>query len=238
MTVRCFLARCCGAKRRRLRISRSSSRAFAVRGSRERFFVFAGKAGVVLRLTLEVTGHGADHEQRLWNDNNIHLRHVPVRRETGDMVFSVVHPERHGQYRGQKDIRPGWVPGIDTGQIRSTPLALGAGERERKSFAQSARHQGATRGGSFLKLGPFSLQRVDSRVRGEMTTVMEDPKFDYLAPQMLADGRVLYFVARISHSRAASSAHDSLKFSRCCFPFRLLYVFFQIYEFILGGFLP
>src|SRR5437868_13988198 len=39
---------------------------------------------------LEVGLPGAE-ERRVWNDNRMQIRHVSVSRDTGDMVFSILH---------------------------------------------------------------------------------------------------------------------------------------------------
>ena len=178
---------------------------------------------------LEVTGNGAD-EQRLWNDNNLQLRHVSVSRDTGDMVFSVVHQNGTANIgvktRGQGgfkeltegdsfDTAPRWVPG-EGAKIVFQSAGIGRNAR-----------------GQFLKLGPFSLQQLDGE-RGEMTTVLEDPKFDYLAPQILSDGRMFYI-------RRPYLAHESLHpltvlKDVVLFPFRLLYAIFQFLNFFSSAF--
>jgi hypothetical protein len=178
---------------------------------------------------LEVTGGGAD-EQRLWNDNHIQVRHVSVSRETGDLVFSVVHQngtanigiKNHGQGGFKEmtegdsfDTAPRWVPGDGT-KIVFQSAGIGRNAR-----------------GQFLKLGPFSLQQLDAE-RGEMSTILEDSKFDYLAPQVLADGR-MFFIRRpyVAHERL----HPLMMLKdTVLFPFRLLYAIFQFLNFFSAAF--
>jgi hypothetical protein len=178
---------------------------------------------------LEVTGNGAD-EQRLWNDNNLQLRHVSVSRDTGDMVFSVVHQngtanigvKSHGQGGFKEltegdsfDTAPRWVPREGT-KIVFQSAGIGRNAR-----------------GQFLKLGPFSLQQLDAE-RGEMTAVLEDPKFDFLAPQILADGR-MYYIRRPYHAHERLHPLTVLK-DTVLFPFRLLYAVFQFLNFFSSAF--
>jgi len=191
-------------------------------------FLYSLESGS-MSVLLEVTGNGAD-EQRLWNDNNIHLRYVSVSRESGDMVFSVVHQngtanigvKSHGQGGFKEltegdsfDTAPRWVPGEGT-KIVFQSAGIGRNAR-----------------GQFLKLGPFSLQELDPE-RGEMTTILEDPKFDYLAPQVLADGRVFFirrpFVA-LDHFHPLTVLKDTV-----LFPFRLLYAIFHFLNFFSAAF--
>jgi hypothetical protein len=176
-----------------------------------------------------VKDNGAD-EQRLWNDNNIQLRHVSVSRETGDMVFSVLHQngtanigvKTHGQGGFKEltegdsfDTAPRWVPG-ETTKIVFQSAGIGRNQR-----------------GRFSKLGPFSIQEFDGE-RGELTTILEDSKFDYLAPQILADGRMFYI-------RRPYAAHERFNFFTMLkdivlFPFRVLFAIFQFLNFFTAAF--
>ncbi len=178
---------------------------------------------------LEVTENGAD-EKRLWNDNNIQLRHVSVSRETGDMVFSVIHQngtanigvKHHGQGGFKEltegdsfDTAPRWVPGEGT-KIVFQSAGIGRNFR-----------------GQFLKLGAFNIQQLDAE-RGEMTTVLDDPHFDYLAPHVLADGRMFY-IRRPYTAHARLNPLTVLK-DIVLFPFRLLYAIFQFLNFFSAAF--
>src|SRR6185437_8959574 len=114
--------------------------------------VYSLESGSLCAL-LEVTHLGAE-EQRLWNDNQTRIRHVSVSRETGDMVFSVLHQngtanigvKMHGQ-RGFKeltegdsfDTAPRWVPG-GAGKIVFQSAGIGRNAR-----------------GQFAQFGPFSI---------------------------------------------------------------------------------
>jgi hypothetical protein len=191
-------------------------------------FLYSLESGSLCAL-LEVTGNGAD-EQRLWNDNNIQLRHVSLSRESGDMVFSVLHQngtanigvKAQGQGGFKEltegdsfDTAPRWVPG---GGTKIVFQSAGIGRNAR---------------GQFLKLGPFSIQQLDPE-RGEMTTVLEDPKFDYLAPQVLADGRMFYI--RRPHAAHASLNPFTMLKDIVLFPFRLLFAIFQFLNFFSAAF--
>lgn len=198
-------------------------------GSRETgALVYSIESGSLCAL-LEVTQMGAD-ERRLWNDSNTQIRHVSVSRQTGDMVFSVLHQNGtanigvkiHGQGGFKEltegdsfDTAPRWVPG-----------------EGKKIIFQSA-GIGRNARGQFAKLGPFSLQELDEE-RGEMNTILEDSKFDYLAPQMLADGRLFYI-------RRPYAEHERIQPLRVAkdvvlFPFRLLYAVFQFLNFFSAAF--
>ncbi len=173
---------------------------------------------------LEVSQLGAE-ERRLWNDNRTQIRHVSLSRATGNLVFSVLHQNGNanigvkiageGGYKeltegDSFDTAPRWVPGSETKIIFQS---AGVGRNER---------------GQFAALGPFSLQQLDTET-GEMTTLLEDPKFDYLAPQMLADGRLLYIRRPWSGQQRVNPLH--LLKDAVLFPFRLAYAMFQFLNF-------
>jgi hypothetical protein len=178
---------------------------------------------------LEVSGLGAE-ERRLWNDNRTQLRHVSISRATGNLVFSVLHQNGtanigvkiagEGGYKeltegDSFDTAPRWVPGQETKIVFQS---AGVGRNER---------------GQFAALGPFSLQQLDTET-GEMTTLLEDPHFDYLAPQMLADDRLLYIRRPWSGQRSVNPFH--LLKDAVLFPFRLLYAVFQFLNFFSAMF--
>ncbi len=178
---------------------------------------------------LEVTQLGAD-ERRLWNDNRTQIRHVSVSRANGDMVFSVLHDngtanigvKMHGQGGFKEltegdsfDTAPRWLPG-DGNKIVFQSAGVGRNQR-----------------GQFWKLGPFSLQQLDAE-KGDMTTVLEDSRYDFLAPQMHADGRLFYIrrpYAEHERVKPLTIAKDVV-----LFPFRLLYAFFQFLNFFSSAF--
>jgi hypothetical protein len=178
---------------------------------------------------LEVAQLGAE-ERRLWNDNRTQLRHVSVSRETGDMVFSVLH-ENGTANIGVKLNGEGGVKELTEGDSFDTAPKWLSGT-ERKIIFQSA-GIGRNREGQFLALGPFSLQQLDTGT-GEMTTLLEDRRYDYLAPQVLADGGLLFI-------RRPYSEHERIHPLRVLkdvvlFPFRLLYAVFQFLNFFSKAF--
>ena len=173
---------------------------------------------------LQVEQLGAE-ERRLWNDNRTQIRHVSVSRETGDMVFSILH-ENGTANVGVKMAGEGGVKELTEGDSFDTaPRWLpGSG---RKIIFQSA-GIGRNREGHFLALGPFTIQLLDPEV-GEMKTLLEARQYDHLAPQGLPDGSLLYI-------RRPYSQHDRLHPLRALkdiilFPFRLLYAIFQYLNF-------
>lgn len=193
-------------------------------GAREaRGLVYSLESGSLCAL-LEVSQLGGE-ERRLWNDNRTQIRHVSVSRSTGDMVFSVLHEngtanigvKMHGESGIKEltegdsfDTAPRWLPGAG------------------RNIAFQSAGIGRNRQGRFLTLGPFSIQRLHVEA-GELTTLLEDPQYDYLAPQVLADGRLFYI-------RRPYAEHERIHPLRTLkvaflFPFRLLYAIVQYLNF-------
>lgn len=177
---------------------------------------------------LEVTQLGAD-ERRLWNDNRTRIRHVSISRETGNLVFSVLHENGtanigvktagEGGYKeltegDSFDTAPRWVPG----QTKIVFQSAGIGRNEH---------------GQFAALGPFILQELDAETL-QLTTLLENPKFDYLAPQMLADGRLFYIRRPYQEHQRFGPLH-MLK-DAALFPFRLAFAIFQFLNFFSAMF--
>jgi hypothetical protein len=113
------------------------------------------------------------------------------------------------------DTAPRWVPGQAT-----------------KIVFQSA-GIGRNQHGQFAALSPFGLQQLDAET-GELTTLLENPKFDFLAPQMLADGRLFYIRRNYEEHQRFSPLH-AIK-DAALFPFRLGFAIFQFLNFFSAMF--
>jgi hypothetical protein len=173
---------------------------------------------------LEVQQLGAE-EKRLWNDNRTRIRHVTVSRDRGDLAFSILH-ENNTANLGVKLHGEGGVKELTEGDSFDTaPRWVPGGGR--KLVFQSA-GIGRNRAGHFLAIGPFGIQLLDADA-GEMTTLLEDPQYDYLAPQMLPDGSLLY-IRRPYSGRERLHPWRILK-DTLLMPFRLLYAVFQYLNF-------
>lgn len=185
--------------------------------------VYSLESGSLCAL-LEAGQLGAE-ERRLWNDNRMRIRHVAVSRQTGDMAMSVLHENgtanigvRLNDESGIKeltegdsfDTAPHWLPG-----------------EGRKIIFQSA-GIGRNREGHFLAMGPFSIQQLNADT-GDMETLVEDGKYDYLAPKFGNDGK-MFFIQR--PHREHERMHPLRVVKDCfLFPFRLLYAIFQFLNF-------
>jgi hypothetical protein len=112
------------------------------------------------------------------------------------------------------DVAPRWVPGQDR-QIVYQSAGLG-------------RTAEGARGG----VGPFSIQKIDLR-KGELETLAEDPRFDFLGPQIGGDG-ALYYIKRPYSGAPGGEASVSIVrtlLDAILFPFRLLVALFQFLNF-------
>ncbi|HWF18185.1 MAG TPA: hypothetical protein VG754_02915 [Verrucomicrobiae bacterium] len=173
---------------------------------------------------LEAGELGAD-ERRLWNDNRTRIRHLSISRQTGDLAFGVLHENGtaniglrlHGESGVKEltegdsfDTAPHWVPG-----------------EGRKLVFQSA-GIGRNREGHFLALGAFSIQQLDIEA-GDMTTLLEEQKYDHLAPQFLEDGTLLYIRRPYTLNEGMHPLRTMKDFF--LFPFRLLFAVFQFLNF-------
>jgi hypothetical protein len=178
---------------------------------------------------LELAQSGAE-EKRLWNDNRTRIRYVTISRDRGDLVFSILH-ENGTANLGVKLGGEGGVSELTEGDSFDTAPRWAPGEG-RKIVFQSA-GIGRNRHGQFLVLGSFGIQQLDMD-SGQMTTVLEDPKYDFLAPQMLADGS-LFYIRRPYSGNEGISAWRSMK-DVVLLPFRLVYAVFQFLNFFSAMF--
>jgi hypothetical protein len=178
---------------------------------------------------LQVTDLGAE-EKRLWNDNRIQIRHVSTSRATGDMVFSVVHQNGTANV-GVRLLGESGVKELTEGDSFDTAPRWQPGPGRRILYQSAG--IGRNREGHFLAFGAFSIQQLDIDT-GELTTVLEDPRFDYLAPQDLPDGGLLY----IRRPYSAGERMHPLRALKdvVLFPFRLLYAVFQFLNFFSAAF--
>jgi hypothetical protein len=185
--------------------------------------VYSLESGSLCAL-LELTQFGVQ-EQRVWNDNRTQLRHVSVSRDTGNMVFSILHQNGTANI-GVKMAGEGGIKELTEGDSFDTAPRWAPGE-SRKILFQSA-GIGRNREGHFLAFGPFNIQQLDPDA-GEMITLLESPHHDYLAPQGLKDGSLLY-IRRPYEPRERVHPIRALK-NFILFPFRLLYAFLQYLNF-------
>jgi hypothetical protein len=185
--------------------------------------VYSLESGSLCAL-LEVEQLGSE-ERRVWNDNRTQIRHVSVSRKTGNMVFSILHQNGTANI-GVKLADEGGVKELTEGDSFDTAPRWLPGEGLKIVFQSAG--IGRNREGHFLAFGPFNIQQLDAEA-GELSTILEDKHFDYLAPQGLEDGSLLY-IRRPYQPHERFHPLRALK-SIILFPFRLLYAIVQYLNF-------
>ena len=164
-------------------------------------------------------------ERRLWNDNRTCVRHIALARATGDMVFSLLHQNGTANLGVRLNGESGFKELTEGDSFDTAPRWRM--DDPQKIIFQSA-GIGRNREGHFLAFGPFSIQQLDPAA-GEMTTLVEDPQYDFLAPHCLPDGRLLY-IRREYTDREKFDLLRTLK-DGVLLPFRLAYAVFQFLNF-------
>jgi hypothetical protein len=169
-------------------------------------------------------------ERRLWNDNRTRIRHVTVSRPAGDLAFAVLHENGTAniglKFNGESGVRE-----VTEGDSFDTAPHWVSGEGQRIVFQSAG--IGRNREGNFLALGPFSILQVDL-ASGEMTTLSEDKRYDYLAPQFRADGTLLC-IRRPYTLQERMNPVTTLK-DFFMLPLRLLFALFQFLNFFTALF--
>src|SRR5580658_5581557 len=156
-------------------------------GGREKGgLIYSLESGSLCAL-LEAAELGAE-EKRLWNDNRMRLRHLAVSRATGDLVCAILH-ENGTANIGLKLNGESGVREVTEGDSFDTAPHWVPGEGQKIVFQSAG--VGRNREGHFMALAPFSIQQLDV-ASGDMTTLVEDRRYDYLAPQCREDGSLSY----------------------------------------------
>lgn len=180
---------------------------------------------------LEVRQLGAE-EQRLWNDNNTRIRHVTVSKQTGDMVFSILHQNGTANIGVKRGGRSGYLE-LTEGDSFDTAPRWKSGD-ERFITYQSA-GVGRNRDGHFLAFGPFTIQQLDTEA-GSISTLVEESGKDCLAPHAAADGNI-YYIQRDYLEQETPGFFASVK-NLLLFPLRLahaIYNFLNFFSSIFSG---
>ncbi|NJM47598.1 MAG: hypothetical protein HC860_16705 [Alkalinema sp. RU_4_3] len=104
------------------------------------------------------------------------------------------------------DLAPAWIPGQKKALVFQSAGIARSGE------------------GVLMAQGPFAIEKLDFEA-GTVDTLVSDPNYDFLAPQMLADGR-LYYIRRPYRKIPTPSFWNLLK-RVLVMPFLLAYAVFQ-----------
>jgi hypothetical protein len=166
-------------------------------------------------------GGAAAEERRLFHGNERRVRHLAADAGRGLIACSVAHDSGNAAVAVMSsdgsdltevtegdsvDQAPSWVPGA-----------------ARQVVFQSA-GIGRDRNGAFHSLGPFAVKRLDLD-RGEVTTLLEDPRHDLLGPRLARDGALLC-IRRPYKGQAGATFLAAMK-DFLLFPARLLHAVFQ-----------
>lgn len=200
------------------------------RGTQPEQFLYTLRTEHVCAI-LSVQERGSD-EQRIWNNNTKQVNHLSVHPTHGHIACSLEHKSgtaniavRLAEESGLSEVTegdsvdtaPSWVPG-DRMQIVFQSAGLG---RNKDGFVGA--------------LGPFNIQKLDVE-NGEMETLAENSKFDYLTPRHATDG-TLYYIRRPYEGLRRASPLDMAK-DVILFPFRLsraLFHFLNFFSMIYSG---
>lgn len=178
---------------------------------------------------LEAEQLGAE-ERRLWNDNRTRVRHLALSPANGDLLCAILH-ENGTANIGLKTTGESGIKELTEGDSFDTAPRWVPGEDQRILYQSAG--LGRDREGRFLALGPFCIQQLQIAT-GEMATLVEDSRYDYLAPQGRADGSLFYI-------RRPYAPGDRLNLLRVLkdsvlFPFRLLVAVYHFLNFFSSVF--
>jgi hypothetical protein len=164
-------------------------------------------------------------EQRLLHTADFRVGSLSSQPRTGRLAMSIRH-------RGSSTIAvmdsdgAGFAEVTQGESVDESPCWLADGEN--RIVFQSA---GLARNpaGRYVGTGPVSVQLLDLD-SGQMSCLAEDPKMDFLGPQIAADGS-LYCIRRPHRTTQARFRPLQLIEDILLLPFRLIYAFFQYLNF-------
>ena len=160
-------------------------------------------------------------ETRLLHTADFRVSHLAAQPGTGRLAMSVRH--RGGATIAVMDADGSAFAEITQGEsVDESPHWFPDGQnRVVFQSAGLARNQQ----GHYVGTGPFSIQSLDLD-SGQMTSLAEDPKLDFLCPQIAIDGS-LYCIRRPHRLAQARFRPLQLIEDILLFPFRLIYALFQ-----------
>jgi hypothetical protein len=164
-------------------------------------------------------------ELRLLHTADFRVTHVSSQRGTGRIAMSIRH--RGGATLAVMEVDGRGLAEVTQGEsFDESPSWIN--DRENKLLFQSA-GVANNEAGQVLGLAPYSIQILDLD-SGQLTTLLESPKHDLLAPRLDSQG-TLYFIRRPYRMGRVSFSPLRLIEDLLLFPFRLLYAFFQFLNF-------
>jgi len=172
---------------------------------------------------LAVENLGAE-ERRIWNKNDKRLGTLCVGQD-GSVACSMRHQHGTANIAVRLDDESGFSEVTEGDSVDAAPRWVPGPDR--RLVFQSA-GVGRSREGHFAGIGPFAVQYLDVET-GDMKTLAEETGTDFLTPQMTADGTLYYIRRPYSNGREINPLRALLDV--ILFPFRLLYAFFQFFQF-------
>jgi hypothetical protein len=166
--------------------------------------------------------HAKSAEQRLFHGSDFKVQHLDFHSDRNLIACSAVHSDGAAniavmQLDGARprevtegdsvDLAPRWIPGAG------------------RSLVFQSAGIGRNSAGFPVAQAPFTIERLDFEGQ-EVTTLAAHPKYDFLGPQMTADGS-LYYIRR--PYRSSNSGFHPLRLLRdiVMMPVRLLYAIYQ-----------
>lgn len=171
-----------------------------------------------------VRGEAAE-EKRIWNDHTKRLAHLHIHPFTGQIAGSSEKSNgcAHIVIRSSEDNALSEVTEGDS--FDTAPCWI---PEEKPGLVFQSAGIGRTKDGHYGGLGPFTIQQLDVE-SGELITLANDPKFDFLTPRVTQD-RTLYYIKRPYKGTEQPSFLDHVK-DFLLFPFRLGRAFFGFLNF-------
>jgi hypothetical protein len=160
-------------------------------------------------------------EQRLLHTSDFRVGYLAAQPGTGRLAMSVRH--RGGSTIAVMDSDGAGFAEVTQGESVDEAPHWSTNGDNRIAFQSAGLARNSA--GRYVGTGPFSIQLLDLD-SGQMTSLAEDPKLDFLAPQLAPDG-ALYCIRRPHHFAQARLRPLQLIEDILLFPFRLVYAFFQ-----------
>lgn len=133
---------------------------------------------------------GEQHERRLIHRNQFRCRDLARHPKDGTLAMSLVQPDGSANIATMAPEGKGLREVTEGDSLDEAPCWSADG---RLLVFQSA-GIGRNAAGAAHMLGPYAIQRLDLN-RGDLETLVEDQRFDYLTPKLDANG-ALYYIRR------------------------------------------
>ncbi len=167
-----------------------------------------------------------DEERRLFHREGLHVRDLCIhpdqkwvagsqRFPNGTANIGLVHGQnfQHVTEGDSVDEAPAWLPG----------------PRQRLVYQSAGVARNAQ--GFAVGVGPFAIHQIDLE-NGEMVTLLESERYDYLSPRVAEDGALIFIRRPYEMLNRQPDSVVRLLLDIVLFPFRLLRALFHFLNFI------